>query len=285
MNRGSIVAVCRSNRKGVPKRSIEEGRLVRDHGLDQDAHAGDWHRQVSVLDIGDIREMKAKGLKLSPGAFGENLIIADINTSELGLGSRLKLGEAEIEITQIGKVCHDRCAIYYSAGDCIMPRLGLFAEVRVDGAVRVGDSVEVVHQVPRDHIQVAVLAGVGGVGDDIVERLEAEGAVHLAWSGPAPDGKNSRETIRELCGRGLDLLVVVSGDRQGFSRAVDSGTEAAAPTGLQGRVSKTVVALVDDGTSDFPDDAFVPDLLEALCSDSTPATSSLPTVSTGLVGA
>ncbi len=111
MKQGSIVAVCRSDRKGIPKRSITEGRLVCGHGLDQDAHAGNWHRQVSVLDIGDIREMEAKGLTLRPGAFGENLILADINTSDLGLGSRLRLGEAEIEITQIGKVCHDRCAI------------------------------------------------------------------------------------------------------------------------------------------------------------------------------
>ena len=285
MKRGSIVAVCRSDRKGIPKRSIKKGRLVQSHGLEFDAHAGSWHRQVSVLDIGDIREMEAKGLTLRPGAFGENLVIGGIETSDLGLGSRLKLGEAEIEITQIGKVCHDRCAIYYSAGDCIMPRRGLFAEVRADGAVRAGDPVEVVHRVPRRHLQVAVLKGEGRAGDDIAARLQAGEDIHLAWSGSSAAGEVQQRTIRELCGRGLDLLVVVSSDAHAFSRSVDPGTEVACPNGLRGRVAKTLVALVDEDDPAFDADILCSELLAELHPGATPGVLTMPTLAPTVAGA
>jgi MOSC domain-containing protein YiiM len=213
--RGTILNVCVSARKGTPKRAVERVFLRRDHGLDGDAHAGPWHRQVSLLDADDISDMKAKGLTLKPGAFGENVVISGLDTRHLGIGSRLRLGEAEVEITQIGKVCHSRCAIYYQAGDCIMPRHGLFASVTRDGAVHAGTAAEVLHSLPRATVQAAVLAPAGRekAEDATAAILQAELGAHIAWRGQAPGPTD--ETIallRQLCGRGLDLVVVLASD-------------------------------------------------------------------------
>ena len=213
--RGTIHNVCVSARKGTPKRAVERGFLRRDHGLDGDAHAGAWHRQVSLLDAGDISDMKAKGLTLKPGAFGENVVISGLNTKDLGIGTRLRLGEAEVEITQIGKVCHTRCAIYYQAGDCIMPRHGLFASVTRDGAVHAGTAVEVVHSLPRLAVQAAVLATAGRekAEDATAAILQAELGAHIAWQGQAPGSTDEAiALLRQLCGRGLDLVVALVSD-------------------------------------------------------------------------
>ena len=213
--RGIILNVCVSTRKGTPKRAVERVFLRRHHGLDGDAHAGPWHRQVSLLDAGDISDMKAKGLTLKPGAFGENLVISGLNTRHLGIGSRLRLDEAEVEISQIGKVCHTRCAIYYQAGDCIMPRHGLFASVTREGAVHAGSAVEVVHSLPRATVQAAVLtpAGREDAGDAAIEILEDVLGAHIAWQGRAPGSTDDAIAfLRELCGRGLDLVVALVSD-------------------------------------------------------------------------
>ena len=213
--RGTILNVCLSTRKGTPKREVERVFLRRHHGLDGDAHAGPWHRQVSLLDAGDISDMKAKGLTLKPGAFGENLVISGLNTRNLGIGSRLRLDEAEVEITQIGKVCHTRCAIYYQAGDCIMPRHGLFASVTRDGDVHTGSAVEVVHSLPRATVQAAVLTPVGreDAGDAATGILEDVLGAHIAWRGQAPGSTDEViALIRQLCGRGLDLVVALVSD-------------------------------------------------------------------------
>ena len=209
---GTILNVCLSTRKGTPKRAVERVFLRRHHGLDGDAHAGPWHRQVSLLDAGDISDMKAKGLTLKPGAFGENLVISGLNTRNLGIGSRLRLDEAEVEITQIGKVCHTRCAIYYQAGDCIMPRHGLFASVIRDGDVRAGSAVEVVHSLPRATVQAAVLtqADSEDAGDAATGVLEDVVGAHIAWRGHAPGSTDEViALIRQLCGRGLDLVAAL----------------------------------------------------------------------------
>ena len=149
MTETKVLNVCTSRRKGVPKRAVETAVLRENHGLEGDAHAGFDHRQVSLLSTADIDEMRAKGLKLKPGAFGENLVISGLDTDALGLGSRLSVGLAELEISQIGKECHDRCAIYHITGDCIMPRSGLFAVVVRGGEVSRGSAVEVKLAVPR----------------------------------------------------------------------------------------------------------------------------------------
>jgi MOSC domain-containing protein YiiM len=218
--RGTILNVCISTRKGTPKRAVERVFLRRHHGIEGDAHAGAWHRQVSLLDAGDISDMKAKGLTLEPGAFGENVVISGLNTRYLGIGSRLRLDEAEVEITQIGKVCHTRCAIYYQAGDCIMPRHGLFASVTREGDVHAGSAVEIVRSLPRATVQVAVLtpAGRENAGDAAAAILEAELGAHIAWQGQAPGSTDEAiALLLQLCGRGLDLVVALFSDSRAGS--------------------------------------------------------------------
>jgi MOSC domain-containing protein YiiM len=139
-----IVAVSISDQKGVPKKNITEGTLVEEFGLAGDAHGGPWHRQLSLLAVESIRKMQDLGLKVHPGSFAENITTEGISLPELPIGTRLKLGsEALVEVTQIGKVCHDRCAIYRLAGDCVMPREGIFVRILKGGAVRPGDLIEI----------------------------------------------------------------------------------------------------------------------------------------------
>jgi MOSC domain-containing protein YiiM len=142
---GRVVSINLSEKKTVRKQRFDRGTLVVDRGFDTDAHAGDWHRQVSLLAIESIDEMRAKGLDVGPGDFAENITTEGVDLMTLPLGSRIRIGdEVELEVSQIGKVCHTKCAIYYQAGDCVMPREGIFAVVRTAGEVVAGDTVTVV---------------------------------------------------------------------------------------------------------------------------------------------
>ena len=143
-NPGAVVSVNQSVRRTVRKTRGDRGTLVFDRGFEGDAHAGDWHRQVSLLGQESIDKMVAEGLHVGPGDFAENITTSGIDLLALPIGSVIKIGRsAVLEISQIGKVCHTKCAIYYQAGDCVMPREGLFAVVRAAGEVRVGDPIEV----------------------------------------------------------------------------------------------------------------------------------------------
>jgi MOSC domain-containing protein YiiM len=139
---GRIVAVCMSKKKGTPKKDIGQAQAQVNWGLVGDAHADDWHRQVSLLAIESINKMRALGLKVRPGSFAENLTTEGLDLLALPIGSRIRVGDDVIlEITQHGKICHDKCAIYYAAGDCVMPREGIFARVIQGGPIRAGDAV------------------------------------------------------------------------------------------------------------------------------------------------
>lgn len=140
---GKVVAISISVRKGTPKSNVPTAVLVPAWGIEGDAHAGQWHRQVSLLAIESIEKMRAKGLDVGPGAFAENITTGFINLPNLAIGSRMRIGDTELEITQIGKECHSHCAIFKAAGDCVMPREGIFARVLVGGPIRVGDSVRI----------------------------------------------------------------------------------------------------------------------------------------------
>jgi molybdopterin adenylyltransferase len=138
---GRVVALSVSDRKGVAKSNVPAARLVEDWGLEGDAHAGKWHRQVSLLAMESVRKMQAKGALVGPGAFAENITTEHLDLLSLKIGDRIIIGEAELEITQLGKECHARCAIFEQVGDCVMPREGIFARVLRGGEVRVGDRV------------------------------------------------------------------------------------------------------------------------------------------------
>lgn len=141
--KGEIVAVCTSKRTGVPKKPIERGDLRVAWGIEGDAHAGDWHRQVSLLALESIDKMRAKGLNVHPGSFAENITTKGIVLYTLPVGTRIRLGTALTELTQIGKICHDKCAIYRQAGDCVMPREGIFVKILEPGSVAAGDAIEI----------------------------------------------------------------------------------------------------------------------------------------------
>ncbi len=137
-----IMAIAVSKRKGTRKDCVEEALLVQEHGIQGDAHAGAWHRQVSFLAVESIEKAKAAGLSVGFGDFAENIATEGIDWVNVPEGGRFRLGEsALVEITQIGKECHKKCAIYYQAGDCIMPREGVFARVIRGGIIRCGDEV------------------------------------------------------------------------------------------------------------------------------------------------
>ena len=146
MSESEIVAVCTSCEKHVQKEAVDEVLLIVEKGVEGDAHFGFGHRQVSLLADESVDKMRAKGLSdLKPGAFGENLVTRGIDLLRLDVGDRLRIGpEVLLEVSQIGKECVDRCAIYYAAGDCIMPREGIFVRVIEGGKVKPGDKITVV---------------------------------------------------------------------------------------------------------------------------------------------
>lgn len=144
---GKIVAVCTSLNKGERKKNIGKANLLVGLGLEGDAHAGFQHRQVSLLASESIEKMRAMGLDVQPGDFAENLTTVGLELVTLPVGTRLRAGECLLEVSQIGKECHVRCAIYYQAGDCVMPKEGIFAIVLEGGRIAVGDTIEVIKSV------------------------------------------------------------------------------------------------------------------------------------------
>jgi MOSC domain-containing protein YiiM len=146
-----VVAVSVSATTGVKKDNVAAARVLVNFGLEGDAHAGDWHRQVSLLAVESIDKMRRTGLDLKPGDFAENLTTQGLDIPRLPVGTRLRVGqEVELEVTQIGKACHHGCAIKQAVGDCVMPREGIFARVLRGGMVHPDDIIEVLHGQSRD---------------------------------------------------------------------------------------------------------------------------------------
>lgn len=143
--KGKVVSINISDKKGVRKKPLREAFLRANFGIEGDAHASSkWHRQVSLLAIESIRKMQAVGLKVNPGDFAENITTEGIDLLGLPVGTRMKIGDAiEAEVSQIGKVCHTRCEIYNQAGDCIMPKEGIFVKVIKGGMVKEGDEITI----------------------------------------------------------------------------------------------------------------------------------------------
>ncbi len=138
---GTVKAVCTSSIKGIQKSEVDSVELSAGWGIKDDAHAGDWHRQVSLLPYEKIEDFKARGADVSNGSFGENIIVEGFDLKSLPVGTRFRSGNVKLELTQIGKECHARCAIYHKMGDCIMPREGAFCKVLQGGTIRPGDEI------------------------------------------------------------------------------------------------------------------------------------------------
>ncbi len=138
-----IVSIAVSRKKGTTKKCIEQAQLIENHGIKDDAHAGDWHRQLSFLSAESIERASSKDFKLNFGDFAENIATTGIDWKNELVGQKFKLGkDVLVELTQIGKECHKKCAIYYRTGDCIMPKEGVFTKILKGGTIKVGDKIE-----------------------------------------------------------------------------------------------------------------------------------------------
>ena len=185
--KGILRGICTSEKKGTQKVQVPQAYLREGHGIEGDAHAGNWHRQVSLLALEKIEAFREKGADVDFGAFGENLIIEGFDLRALPVGTRFKVGEdALLELTQIGKECHSRCAIYHQVGDCIMPREGVFTIVLHSGTVKTGDTVEMIPADPDRPFTAAVITlsdkGYRGEREDtsgpaVVKILEENGLI------------------------------------------------------------------------------------------------------------
>jgi molybdenum cofactor synthesis domain-containing protein len=218
---GKVVATCISERKGTPKTPVAHLKLVRGLGIEGDAHAGDWHRQVSLLEEERIAEMRARGpLTLAPGAFAENLVTAGISLSDLALGRRFRIGEhAVLQVTQHGKECHTPCVIARTAGECIMPVYGLFARVVRGGEARPGDRIFIDPAFDRFRYAVVTLSdkGSAGIRKDasgplIVELLQAAVPGDVVAQNLLPDDRDAlRDLLVDLCDEQVCDLVITTG--------------------------------------------------------------------------
>ena len=222
---GKVIAVCTSERRGIQKKDVNAGFFSVDWGIDGDAHAGHWHRQVSLLSADKIAAFNEKGAGVVPGAFGENLVVEGFDFRALPVGTLLRCGDVLLEMTQIGKECHSHCEIYKKMGDCIMPREGVFARVLEPGEIHVGDEMVIE---PRKGVrpwQAAVVTlsdkGARGEREDksgpaIAERLERSGYEVVEQILLADDQAALRAALIRLCDqRQLDLILTTGGT--GFS--------------------------------------------------------------------
>ena len=154
---GKVLAVCISEKKGTQKKPVPEITLKEDWGIVGDAHAGHWHRQVSLLAFEKIDEFRKKGAEVDFGAFGENIVCEGFDLKTLPVGTRFRIGDCLLELSQIGKACHSHCEIYKVMGDCIMPREGVFTVVLKGGVVRPGMEIEMVEPDPARPFTAAVI--------------------------------------------------------------------------------------------------------------------------------
>ena len=168
-----IKAISISNRKGIRKKNIESTKLITNFGLEGDAHAGKWHRQVSFLAQESIETMRAKGLDVVAGNFAENITTEGLDLPSLKVGTHLRIGKSELVISQLGKICHTRCAIYHQAGDCVMPREGIFGVVLQSGNIQVGDNIEIQDKVSEAAAIIGSKETEAKLGDEL-KRLVVE---------------------------------------------------------------------------------------------------------------
>lgn len=222
---GKLLAICISEKKGTQKREVPSAILREEHGIVGDAHAGKWHRQVSLLSFEKIEDFRKRGAKIDFGAFGENLVVEGYDLKSVPVGSRFRIGDCLLELSQIGKACHSHCEIYRQMGDCIMPREGVFTEVLRGGEIRPGDSVELIPADPDRLFSAAVITLSDRAsreeyedrsGPLIQEMLEEAGFL-VRERLLLPDGRQPLETeLKRLSDqRQIELILTTGGT--GFS--------------------------------------------------------------------
>ena len=224
-DKGKVIAVCTSEKKGTRKNCVSSVKLLPNHGIEGDAHAGNWHRQVSLLSLEKIEEFRKTGADVSYGAFGENIVTEGFDLRALPVGTRLRIGGALLEMTQIGKECHSHCAIYRQTGDCIMPREGVFAVVLEGGEIRAGDDILLIEADPARPFTAAWITlsdkGAAGEREDrsgpLIGRMLTEAGYSVLEGLLLPDGTEElkRELIRLSDQRQVNVIFTTGGT--GFS--------------------------------------------------------------------
>ncbi|MCI8560082.1 MAG: MOSC domain-containing protein [Dorea sp.] len=218
---GKVIAVCTSEKKGTIKVEVPFARLIKDWGIEGDAHAGQWHRQVSLLALEQIEAFQDRGAKAAYGAFGENIVTKGFVLRELPVGTRLEIGQAVLELTQIGKECHSHCAIYKTMGECIMPREGVFAKVIKGGEIRPGDRIRRILPEAKRPFTAAVITlsdkGYAGEREDKsgpeAVRMLKEAGYEMIETLLLPDGREQleKELIRLADMRQVNVIFTTGG--------------------------------------------------------------------------
>lgn len=219
---GKVIAVCISEKKGTQKHAVPSAKFLPDWGIENDAHAGKWHRQVSLLSHDKVEAFRARGAEVASGAFGENLVVEGIDFAALPVGTRFRCNDVLLELTQIGKECHSHCEIFKKMGECIMPTQGVFTRVLKGGEISEGDELVVLPPALRAAVVTASDSGYVGQREDLstpaaVELLEAAGyrVVHTVI---LPDDRAMLGAeLKRLCDGDLADLIVTTGGT-GFSR-------------------------------------------------------------------
>ncbi|GLB28798.1 hypothetical protein LAD12857_07210 [Lacrimispora amygdalina] len=227
---GKIIAVCISEKKGTQKKNVHMAEFVKEYGIKGDAHAGKWHRQVSLLSNDKIEAFKNRGAEVAEGAFGENLIVEGIDFRSLPVGTRFQCNDVLLELTQIGKECHTGCEIYHKMGDCIMPREGVFARVLSGGIIREGDDMAVLEaasvKTETDKLRVAVItssdSGFAGEREDIsgpvICRIVKEYGYEVVHQTILPDDMTMLcDEMKYICDNHTADLILTTGGT-GFSQ-------------------------------------------------------------------
>lgn len=218
---GKVIAVCTSDRKGIQKQDVKTAHFSEEWGIDGDAHAGKWHRQISLLSADKIEAFNKRGANVIPGAFGENLVVEGFDFRALPVGTLFRCNDVLLEMTQIGKECHSHCEIYKKMGDCIMPREGVFARVLKAGSISVGDEMTIVPREGHFPWQAAVITlsdkGAAGTRKDesgpaIAERLRAAGYAVVEEILIPDEAPVLKQQLMRLCDqRRLDLILTTGG--------------------------------------------------------------------------
>lgn len=222
---GVVRGICISKQRGTAKESVPFAVFIKDYGIEGDAHAGNWHRQVSLLGVEKIEEFRSKGAEVCYGAFGENLIVEGFDLRNLPVGTRFQIGEVILQMTQIGKECHSHCPIYQQVGDCIMPREGVFARVIRGGRVDVGDEITICESADKQPLTAAVITlsdrGAKGEREDVSGRVLTEILTKHGYEIvekvilPDDQKKIEQELIRLSDMRQVNLILTTGGT--GFS--------------------------------------------------------------------
>ncbi len=225
IRKGRVLAVCTSPGKGTQKTETDEITLIPDWGIEGDAHAGKWHRQVSLLSFEKIEEFRARGAEVDFGAFGENLVVEGFDLSKLPVGTRFRIGEAVLEMTQTGKECHTHCAIHKVMGDCIMPREGVFTKVIQGGTVKPDDTIEQLALDPGRPFTAAVITlsdkGSRGEREDksgpLIRQILEEAGYDVVETLLLPDGRAQLEYHLKRLSDQRQVNVIFTTGGTGFS--------------------------------------------------------------------